>query len=72
MPNKGERAADGSQRQAGLAKRFYKQVTTESEGGEGTALQLDGKPVRTPGKAALRLPTRGACRGGRRGVARAR
>ena len=57
MPNKGERAADGSQRQAGLAKRFYKQVTTESDAGEGTALKLDGKPVRTPGKAALRLPT---------------
>ena len=38
MPNKGERAADGSQRQAGLAKRFYKQVTTESDGGEGAAL----------------------------------
>ena len=57
MPNKGERAADGSQRQAGLAKRFYKQVTTDAEGGEGAALKLDGKPVRTPGKAALRLPT---------------
>ena len=57
MPNNGERAADGSQRQAGLAKRFYEQVTTESDGREGTALKLDGKPVRTPGKAALRLPT---------------
>ena len=57
MPNKGERAADGSQRHAGLAKRFYKQVTTDTEGREGTALQLDGKPVRSPGKAALRLPT---------------
>lgn len=57
MPNTGERAANGSQREAGLAKRSYKQVTTDAGGGEGTALKLDGKPVRTPGKAALRLPT---------------
>ena len=57
MPSNGEGAANGSQRQAGLAKRFYKQVTTDAEGGEGAALKLDGKPVRTPGKAALRLPT---------------
>ena len=58
MPNKGERAADGSKRHAGLAKRFYQHVTTDTEGGEGAALKLDGKPVRTPGNAALRLPTR--------------
>ncbi|MGA7458475.1 MAG: ATP12 family protein [Methyloceanibacter sp.] len=58
MPNKGERAAEGSKRHAGLAKRFYQHVTTDTEGGEGAALKLDGKPVRTPGKAALRLPTR--------------
>ena len=39
-----------------LPKRFYKVVTTAPvEGGFG--LLLDGKPVRTPGKASLVLPT---------------
>ncbi len=58
MPKTGERAANVSQRDAALAKRFYQQVTTGTEGGGGAVLLLDGKPVRTPGKAALRLPTR--------------
>ena len=58
MADTSERAANVSQRDAGLAKRFYQQVTTDTEGGEGAALLLDGKPVRTPGKAALHLPTR--------------
>ena len=40
-----------------LPKRFYKEVATKDEGG-GVALLLDGKPVRTPGKAPLDLPTR--------------
>jgi chaperone required for assembly of F1-ATPase len=40
-----------------LPKRFYKDVAVEDEGG-GAALRLDGKPVRTPGKAALALPSR--------------
>jgi chaperone required for assembly of F1-ATPase len=40
------------------AKRFYKDVAIEDRGGEGAALLLDGKQVRTPGKALLRLPTR--------------
>jgi len=40
-----------------LPKRFYKEVATKDEGG-GVALLLDGKPVRTPGKAPLVLPTR--------------
>jgi chaperone required for assembly of F1-ATPase len=44
-------------REASLPKRFYKDVATKDEGA-GAALLLDGKPVRTPGKAALRLPTR--------------
>lgn len=34
-------------------KRFWKQVTVEPEGG----IALDGKPVRTPGRAPLVLPT---------------
>lgn len=58
MPKTSERAANVSQRDAALAKRFYQQVTTGTEGGGGAVLLLDGKPVRTPGKAALRLPTR--------------
>jgi len=40
-----------------LPKRFYKEVATKDDGG-GVALLLDGKPVRTPGKAPLVLPTR--------------
>ena len=35
-------------------KRFWKEVTVEPEGG----IALDGRPVRTPGRAALALPTR--------------
>ena len=34
-------------------KRFYETVTVSDEGG----IALDGKPVRTPGRAPLRLPT---------------
>jgi len=37
-------------------KRFYKSVSIEGRDG-GFALLLDGKPVRTPGKAHLLLPT---------------
>ena len=40
-----------------LPKRFYKSVAIEKEGA-GFALLLDGKPVRTPAKAQLLLPTR--------------
>jgi chaperone required for assembly of F1-ATPase len=40
-----------------LPKRFYKDVSVKDEGG-GAALLLDGKAVRTPGKAKLVLPTR--------------
>ncbi|BCH32599.1 ATPase [Mesorhizobium sp. L-8-10] len=39
-----------------LAKRFYERVDVW-EGPEGFAVHLDGKPVRTPGKAMLLLPT---------------
>ena len=40
------------------AKRFYKDVTIEDRSGKGAELLLDGKKVRTPGKAPLALPTR--------------
>ena len=40
-----------------LPKRFYKTVATEDKG-RGSVLTLDGKPVRTPGKAAFVLPSR--------------
>jgi chaperone required for assembly of F1-ATPase len=40
-----------------LPKRFYKHVAVKDEG-TGSAPLLDGKPVRTPGKAPLVLPTR--------------
>lgn len=39
-------------------KRFYSDVAVQDEGGEGSAILLDGKKVRTPGKALLILPTR--------------
>lgn len=41
-----------------LPKRFYQEVAIKDEGGPGASLLLDGKPVRTPGKAPLVLPTR--------------
>jgi chaperone required for assembly of F1-ATPase len=40
-----------------LPKRFYKDVAVTDEGG-GARLLLDGKPVRTPGKAPLAVPTK--------------
>lgn len=40
-----------------LPKRFYTSVAVEDRDG-GLALLLDGKPVRTPGKAQLLLPSR--------------
>jgi chaperone required for assembly of F1-ATPase len=40
-----------------LPKRFYKDVTVEPRDG-GFAVLLDGKPVKTPKKVALAVPTR--------------
>ncbi|HYW15412.1 MAG TPA: ATP12 family protein [Allosphingosinicella sp.] len=37
-------------------KRFYKQATVSPEAG-GVAILLDGRPVRTPARAPLRVPT---------------
>src|SRR5690606_31062480 len=42
-----------------LPKRFYAAAAVV-ETPEGHAVQLDGKPVRTPGKALLALPTNAA------------
>jgi chaperone required for assembly of F1-ATPase len=44
-----------------LPKRFYKQATV-SETAEGFAVVLDGKTVRTPGKAVLALPSMAAAK----------
>jgi len=40
-----------------LPKRFYKDVTTE-QSDEGFRILLDGRPVRTPGKNILAVPSR--------------
>lgn len=41
-------------------KRFYEDVTLATEEADGeAALLLDGRPVKTPGRQALALPTRG-------------
>ena len=42
-----------------LPKRFYKDVAVAAGEG-GFVVQLDGRPVKTPGKALLALPTEGA------------
>ena len=39
-----------------LPKRFYKDVSVADEGGR-AAILLDGRPVRTPGKAPLAVPS---------------
>jgi chaperone required for assembly of F1-ATPase len=41
---------------AAFPERFYKDVAIKHEGRGGASLLLDGKPVRTPGKALLILP----------------
>ena len=41
-----------------LPKRFYQEVAIEDKGDGAASLRLDGKPVRTPGKAPLVLPNR--------------
>ncbi len=42
-----------------LPKRFYKDVSVSSDG-EGFVVHLDGRPVRTPARSLLVLPTRQA------------
>ncbi len=43
---------------ASLPKRFYDRAETRDEADGAASLRLDGKPVRTPGKAELVLPTK--------------
>jgi chaperone required for assembly of F1-ATPase len=52
------RGAKGAAPKTTLPKRFYKEVAVKDEEGGGASLLLDGKPVRTPGKASLTLPAR--------------
>jgi chaperone required for assembly of F1-ATPase len=47
----------GREPPAPLPKRFYKDVTV-ARAADGFAILLDGKPVRTPRKLPLRVPTR--------------
>jgi hypothetical protein len=51
-------SGNGRERKTALPKRFYKEVAIEDERDGGATLLLDGRPVRTPGKAPLVLPTR--------------
>jgi chaperone required for assembly of F1-ATPase len=50
--------ANGPARNTSLPKRFYKEVALKDEGDGRASLLLDGKPVRTPGKTPLALPSR--------------
>lgn len=54
MNDKDKKAPMGSEKPS-LPKRFYKDVTVADEGGQ-AAILLDGRPVRTPGKAPLAVP----------------
>ena len=49
---------DGAAGKASPPKRFYKDVAVKDEDGGGASLRLDGRCVRTPGKALLALPSR--------------
>src|SRR5262245_42780602 len=57
MPTTAKGPALGASRAANLPKRFYNDVTIKDEDGGDASLLLDGKPVRTPAKATLALPT---------------
>lgn len=48
-----------NQMKAPVVRRFYDKVSV-GRGAEGFVVLLDGKPVRTPGKAVLTLPTEAA------------
>jgi chaperone required for assembly of F1-ATPase len=50
-------ATEGLKDKSSLPKRFYDHVAIKDEG-VGAGVLLDGKPVRTPGKAAFVLPNK--------------
>jgi chaperone required for assembly of F1-ATPase len=52
---KASEAAEGPKEKSSLPKRFYDEVTIKDEG-RGAGILLDGKPVRTPGKAPFVVP----------------
>src|SRR5512143_1415001 len=59
MADSGKSAkTNGPSRKASLPKRFYEEVAVKDEDAGRASLLLDGKPVRTPGKAPLTLPSR--------------
>lgn len=59
MADKGKGAeTNGPARMLSLPKRFYKNVALKDEGEGRASLLVDGKPVRTPGKAPLALSSR--------------
>jgi len=53
--SKGQNGAAALAGKPSLPKRFYKEVAVRDEGGR-AGLRLDGKPVKTPGKAQLSVP----------------
>jgi chaperone required for assembly of F1-ATPase len=55
--SKGSNGAAVPKGKPSLPKRFYKHVTVTDEGGR-AALLLDGKAVKTPGKAPLSVPAK--------------
>ncbi len=55
-PSQSERAARRSRCNKPLPKRFYTEAAVAAVE-EGHAIHLDGKPVRTPAKNLLLLPT---------------
>lgn len=57
MTDNGPNAGAPVDKKTSLPKRFYKNVVVAEEG-DGFGLTLDGKPVRTPGKAPFALPSR--------------
>jgi len=52
-----DRSASAAKPEPSLPKRFYNDVTIKDEGG-GVGVLLDGRPVRTPGKAPFVAPNK--------------
>lgn len=58
MADSGKSAGTNGPSPKAFPKRLYKEVAVKDEGGGGASILIDGKPVRTPGKAPLTLPSR--------------